>query len=52
MKLKNLNNKTMTATIIAILLSLGIITSPADLDNLTQQQQDQIEIVIVDISGV
>ena len=37
----------MTA-LIALLLSLGIISSPADMDNLTPEQSKQVAIVIVD----
>lgn len=36
----------MTAAIIALIISLGIITSPADLDNLTQDQQEQIDAIV------
>jgi hypothetical protein len=36
----------MTAAIIALIISLGIITSPADLDNLTQDQQEQIDTIL------
>ena len=43
----------MTAAIIALLISLGIITSPADLDNLTSEQQDQItQIVNTDLEDM
>jgi len=38
----------MTTFIIAILIALGIISSPLDLDNLTNEQLDAIEIVIDD----
>jgi len=38
----------MTTLIIAILMAWGIISSPADLDDLTPEQQEQIEIIIPD----
>lgn len=39
----------MLQTIIALLIALGMITSQADFDNLSQQEQDDmIEIVIHD----
>jgi hypothetical protein len=41
----------MLQTIIALLIALGMITSQADFDNLSQQEQDDmIEIVIHDIN--
>ncbi len=43
----------MTAVIIALLISLGIITSPADLNNLTPEQESQIqEIVDTDVTDI
>lgn len=44
---------TITSALIALLLSLGIIDSPADLDNLTPQQEQEIhQIIIEDDIGV
>jgi len=38
---------TFTATLIALFLSLGIIDAPADVDNLTVEQQEQIDSIII-----
>lgn len=41
----------MTATIIAILISLNLLTQASDWDNLTpEEQQEMTEIVITDIT--
>jgi len=42
----------LTAIIIALLLSLGIISSPADLNDLTAEQETEIEIIINDDLGI
>jgi hypothetical protein len=42
----------MTAVIIALLISLGIINSESDLNNLTPDQENQVQIVIDDYDPV
>lgn len=39
---------TFTASIIAALLSLGVINSSSDLDNLSPQQEQEIHQIIID----
>ncbi len=44
---------TLTTAIIALLISMGIIDTPADLDNLTLEQEQQIhQIIIEDDYGI
>ena len=45
-------SSTMTSLIIAALMALGLISTPADFENATQEEQSTLtEIVIADILG-
>ena len=50
-QLLNFKSKAMLQTIIALLIALGMITSQADFDSRSQQEQDaMIQIVIDDVN--
>ena len=39
---------TFTAILIALFISLGIIDSSTDIDNLSSQQQEQVDLIIIE----